>query len=158
MTSDDRTAEDRPPDAVPGDDAQPTNQPIDEQVRTLPLDEGDGAERVLGQENSGPGNMEGGGEWPDPQAPATGPAPGTAEGGAEAIEQRRRRPDAGAPGGTSSQPQQLQDGGENQNVGPARSVDVGSGNQGAIDPPTGFKDVLEADRVAGGSSSVPDEG
>ncbi len=157
MTTDDRTTADRPPDAVPGQDAQPSNQPIDEQVHTVPLDDGDGAERVVGQENTGPGNMDGGGEWPDPEAPARGPAPGTAEGGTEAIEQQRRREASGAPGGTGSQPQQLQDGGENQNVGAARSADVGSGNLEAIDPPTGFKEVLESDRVAGGSSSVPDE-
>ena len=154
MTNDDRT---RPPDSVPGDDAQPSNQPIEEQVRTVPLDEGDGGEAPVVQENTGPGNMDGGGEWPDPDAPARGPAPGTAAGGADAVSQQRRPEEAGEPGGTGTQPQLLQDGGANQNVGPARSSEVDSGNQRAVDPPTGCKDALEDDRVAGGSSSVPDE-
>ena len=116
MTSDDRTTANRPPDAVPGDDAQPSNQPIEEQVRTVPLDEADAPDQVLAQENSGPGNMVGGGEWPDPDAPARGPAPGTARGGAEAIAEQRD-----------------------------------------TDRPAAFKDALEDDRVAGGSSSVPDD-
>ena len=108
MTSDDRT---RPPDAVPGAEPQPSNQPIDEQVRTVTLDETDG-ERVLVQENTGPGNMDGGGEWPDPDAAPRGPAPGTDEGTAPS----------------------------------------------SADRPAGFKDALEDDPVAGGSSSVPEEG
>ena len=31
----------------------------------------------LDQQNVGPGGEEGGGEWPDPETPPTGPAPGT---------------------------------------------------------------------------------
>ena len=85
MTSDERTTADRPPDAVPGDEAQPSNQPIDEQVRTVPLGETEG-EQVLAQENTGPGNMDGGGEWPDPYAPPRGPAPGAAEGQRGAVD------------------------------------------------------------------------
>ena len=158
MTNDDRSAGSRPPDVVPGGDAQPSNQPIDEQVRSVPLDDGDGGERVLAQENTGPANAEGGGEWPDPDAPPRGPAPGTDQAAAIAIEGGRSGAQAGAPGGTSTQPQATQDGRESDNVGPTRSADVGSGDEAAIDPPSGFKEALEEDRVAGGSSSVPDEG
>ncbi len=158
MTNDDRSAASRPPDVVPGEDAQPSNQTIDEQVRTVPLDGEDGAERVLAQENTGWANVEGGGEWPDPDAPPRGPAPGTDDGAAGAIEGRRGGALAGAPGGTRSQPQSTQDGRGNDNVGPARSADVSSGDQEAIDPPSGFREALEENRVAGGSGSVPDEG
>ena len=116
VTTDDRSEGVRPPDAVPGEDAQPSNQPIDEQVRTVPLDDDEGDDRVLPQENAGPGNIEGGGEWPEPDAGAQGPAPGTVEGLGEEIQAGRR------------------------------------GGQGS------FRDVLEDDRVAGGSSSLPEEG
>ena len=39
----------------------------------------DGSEVVIGQTNTGADNMEGGGEWPDPDAAPRGPAPGTAQ-------------------------------------------------------------------------------
>jgi hypothetical protein len=44
-------------------------------VRGAPLDTDDGVE-VPTQQSVGPGNREGGGEWPDPDAPARPPAPG----------------------------------------------------------------------------------
>ena len=57
-------------------DRQPTNEPIEEQVETVPLEDEDG-EYVIRQENVGPeSGMEGGGEWPDPAEPPRGPAPG----------------------------------------------------------------------------------
>jgi hypothetical protein len=61
----------------PGDDEQPTNTPIDEQVVGEPLDE-DGRTRTPAQQNVGPAS-EGSGEWPDPDTPARAPAPGAAD-------------------------------------------------------------------------------
>ena len=46
------------------------------QVESTTLDEDD--ERVIAQQNTGGENMAGGGEWPDPDTPPRGPAPGTA--------------------------------------------------------------------------------
>ena len=66
-----------PPTGVPGDQPQPSNQPIDESTLSVPLETEDGEEVVVGQSNVGYDNMAGGGEWPDPDAPARGPAPGT---------------------------------------------------------------------------------
>ncbi len=74
-TSDDH----QPPDAVPGDEAQPSNQPIDEMVVSEPLDLSDDVDdEVVEQQNVGPGNRRGGGEWPDPAAPPSDAAPGSA--------------------------------------------------------------------------------
>lgn len=67
----------RPPDAVPGNRAQPSNQPIDQSTQTEPLDLGEGDDVVIEQENVGRRNMEGGGEWPDPDAPSSDAAPGS---------------------------------------------------------------------------------
>lgn len=67
----------RPPDAVPGDRAQPSNQPIDQSTQSEPLDLAEGDDVVIEQENVGRPNMEGGGEWPDPQAPPSDSAPGS---------------------------------------------------------------------------------
>ena len=73
----DRPADQRPPDAVPGDRAQPSNQPIDEMAVSEPLDLHEGDDEVVGQQNVGPGNMRGGGEWPDPDTPPSDAAPGS---------------------------------------------------------------------------------
>lgn len=69
--------EQRPPDAVPGDRAQPSNQPIDQSTQSEPLDLDEGDDVVVEQENVGRGNMEGGGEWPDPDALPVDAAPGS---------------------------------------------------------------------------------
>lgn len=82
----------RPPDVVPGQRPQPSNQPIEEQVHTEPLDMDEGADRVVGQTAAGRPTVEGGGEWPDPDAEPRGPAPGTDPALREEIEQRRRQP------------------------------------------------------------------
>lgn len=82
----------RPPDVVPGDGVQPSNQPIDEQVRTEALDLDEGPDRVIAQSAGGPANIEGGGEWPDPDAEPTGPAPGTDPDLRAEIEEQRRQP------------------------------------------------------------------
>lgn len=71
-----RSGEGGPPNVVPGGAPQPSNQPIDESVVSEPLETEDGEEIVVGQENTGRRNMEGGGEWPDPDAAPRGPAPG----------------------------------------------------------------------------------
>ena len=44
----------------------------------LPTNVGDGADKVIAQQNQSPEVGAGGGEWPSPDAPPTGPAPGTA--------------------------------------------------------------------------------
>ncbi len=49
-----------------------------EPVRGEPLETDDGVE-VPAQQPSGPGNREGGGEWPDPHTPPRAPAPGAVE-------------------------------------------------------------------------------
>jgi len=46
---------------------------------TVPLEDEDGNEYVIQQQNVGPDNMEGGGERPDPDTPPRAPAPGAAE-------------------------------------------------------------------------------
>ena len=76
-------------------------------------DDDDVNEVDLEQQPVGPGGEAGGGEWPDPDTPPTGPAPGTGT-------------------GTGESP---------------RSEDASGGG--------GFKDVLDADPVVGGSGSTP---
>lgn len=73
-----RPADSRPPDAVPGDDPQPSNQPIEEMVNSEALDLGVGPDQVVDQQNVSPGNEQGGGEWPDPTTPPSEAAPGSA--------------------------------------------------------------------------------
>lgn len=84
---DDKPGDQRPPDAVPGDRAQPSNQPIDEMVVSEPLDLSDDPDdEVIEQQNAGPGNRRGGGEWPDPATPPSDAAPGSAGLGPERAE------------------------------------------------------------------------
>ncbi len=49
----------------------------DDRVTSVPLptNVGDGADRVIAQQNQSPEVAAGGGEWPSPHAPPTGPAP-----------------------------------------------------------------------------------
>jgi hypothetical protein len=122
--------EERSPEERP----QPSNAPIDEEVHSTPIGEHD---RVVPQENVGRTNMEGSGEWPSPQTPPTGSAPGEAAPGPAPGD-----PNSGT--GTDTQGDLLQDGRSGGTPGPARA---GEG-------PTGFKEVLDADPVTGGSSSV----
>jgi hypothetical protein len=51
--------------------------PHDDKVRSVPLPTEDG-DVVVAQENMNPKVSMGGGEWPDPDSPPTGPAPGVA--------------------------------------------------------------------------------
>jgi hypothetical protein len=80
----------QPPDLVPGDSAQPSNQPIDEEVVSVPLDTGEGDEVVVAQENTGWPNIEGSGEWPETGAPPRGPAPGSDDDLRRELEERRK--------------------------------------------------------------------
>jgi len=86
---------------------------VEKRARSVPLPTEDDGERVIAQQNAGPDPEAGGGEWPSPQAPATGPAPGTTPEGSQAASRRAQAPS------------------------------------------TSFSDVLDADPVAGGSSSAP---
>jgi hypothetical protein len=70
-------------------DRQPDNQPIAEEAVSDEVGSGDDA-RVVAQENVGPGNMEGGGEWPDPDTPPSPEARGSDPADREAIERARR--------------------------------------------------------------------
>ena len=60
--------------------AAPEDQPEDQAkpVRGEILDTPDGTD-VPAQQNMGPGNRRGGGEWPDPHAEPQPPAPGAAD-------------------------------------------------------------------------------
>ena len=60
--------------------AAPENEPEDQPkpVRGEVLETPDGTD-VPAQQNMGPGNRRGGGEWPDPHAEPQPPAPGAAE-------------------------------------------------------------------------------
>ena len=140
--------------AVPGDEPQPANVVIDDEVVSEPV-AGPDEDQPIEQTNVGRENMAGTGEWPDPDAPPTGPAPGTAPGGQEAIEARRAA--TSHPDGTSSSmPSTKQDATPGTSTGEARSSDSEDGLEREIDPPSGFKEVLEADPEVGGSSSIGD--
>jgi len=80
-------ATERPVAAFPGGEGQPGMDPGDEQVTSEPLDTGraDGRDETIRQQNVGPGSQLGGGEFPDPAAPARDPAPG-ASGDDEGID------------------------------------------------------------------------
>jgi hypothetical protein len=139
---------------VPGDDPQPGNVAIDEEAVSEPV-AGPDEDQPIEQTNVGRENMAGTGEWPDPDAPPTGPAPGTAPGRQEEIEARRAITTEPA-GTSSSMPGSKQDGTAGTSTGETRSSDTDRGLATEIDPPTGFKEVLEADPETGGSSSIGD--
>jgi hypothetical protein len=65
------------PDGVPRDDTadEPEASPDERLYSTVPLETEHG-EVVIRQQNVGADNMEGGGEWPDPETPPRPPAPG----------------------------------------------------------------------------------
>ena len=121
--------DDRPPHAVPGDHVQPSNRPIDEEAVSVELEGDDGETGRIAQEPSGPDVERGGGEWPAPGTPPSGPAPGAAG----------VTPDRGAPR-------------------PVASNTTSGDLSDEIDPPEGFKDVLDADRERGGSATTRDDG
>ena len=53
-------------------------EPDERMYTSEPLEGEDGREYVIRQQNVGPGNELGGGEWPDPDTPPRAPAPGAA--------------------------------------------------------------------------------
>ena len=120
--------QDRPPDAVPGDDAQPSNRPIDEEAISTDLDAGEGGPGRIAQEPVGPRNERGGGEFPPTDASARGPSPGAA-----GITPER------GPGK------------------PVASNETSGDLADDIDPPEHFKDVLNVDPDRFGSSTTPDD-
>ncbi|MEY2476398.1 MAG: hypothetical protein QOG87_1713 [Actinomycetota bacterium] len=61
----------------------------DDTVRSDVLRDEDDEPYVVEQEAAGVDNVKGGGEWPDPDAPAEAPAPGSDPAEGEAIEARR---------------------------------------------------------------------
>ena len=61
-----------PPAWNAGTDARPEPEPSDEKLYTSePLEKDDGETYVIRQQNVGPGNEFGGGEWPSPETPPT---------------------------------------------------------------------------------------
>lgn len=76
-------------------------------------------ENTLQQQNVGPGNERGSGEWPDPDSPPEDVAPGTDPVRRQLMERERG---AGAPSSHADE---------------------------------GLKETLNADRIKGGSSSIP---
>jgi hypothetical protein len=80
----------RPPDLVPGDSRQPSNQPIEDESRSCVLHDADDASYVVEQQTVGAPDVGGGGEWPDPDAPPRAPAPGSDPQEAAAIAAERR--------------------------------------------------------------------
>lgn len=61
---------------MPGGPRQPTDEPIDQSVESVPLEDDEGNVEPIRQQNVGPAAEEGSGEWPDPATPPRGPAPG----------------------------------------------------------------------------------
>jgi len=55
----------------------PLDDPEAPLYSTVPLEAEDGSTYVIRQQNVGPDNELGGGEWPDPQTPSRAPAPGS---------------------------------------------------------------------------------
>jgi hypothetical protein len=103
---------------------------------------------IVEQQAVGADNVKGGGEWPDPDAPAEAPAPGSDPVEAEAIAEERKVDRA------KSNAEQL--GQEKPADEVARVADTGEGLAGEIDTTRPLKTVLEADPVRGGSKSTPD--
>ena len=61
-----------------GEDDERDDDPEADPYSTVPLEDEHGETYVIRQQNVGPGNEEGGGEWPDPDTPPRSPAPGAA--------------------------------------------------------------------------------
>ena len=68
----------------------------DETVSSGVLRDEQGEPVVVEQQAVGADNVKGGGEWPDPDAPAEAPAPGSEPAEGQAIEARRRASADGA--------------------------------------------------------------
>jgi hypothetical protein len=60
-------------------------------------------------------------------------------------------------GTTAARPGEKQTGTPGGDEGPGRSTETDEGLEADIDPPEQFKEVLETDPVAGGSSAIGEE-
>jgi hypothetical protein len=67
-----------PDDRTPGDVLPIDEDPEAPLYTSTELEDEDGEPYVIQQQNVGPGNELGGGEWPDPDTPPKSPAPGSA--------------------------------------------------------------------------------
>jgi hypothetical protein len=68
-----------PADERPSRDVPPIeDDPEARLYTTTELEDEDGEPYVIQQQNVGPDNERGGGEWPDPDTPPQAPAPGAA--------------------------------------------------------------------------------
>ncbi len=107
------------------------------------------------QNAAGADNLQGSGEFPPPDAPPTGPAPGTDEERRQEIEESRQG-DPMDRSGSSSAEEVDQTGVARTATGPARVTEAAEDDAGKhISPPEGFKEALERDPVVGGSGSAP---
>ena len=133
--------------------------PHQDKVETvaLPADEADGADQVITQENQNPEVALGGGEWPSPDTPPSGPSPGGTPDEDTGSMRPPGQPIGGPPPGSETEPQLQQDGRAAGDHGAARAGDaaLSGGDEPGEFPP--IKDVLENDPVTAGSQSVPDD-
>ena len=67
----------REPPRADEDDENEADDPEARLYSTVPLEAEDGSTYVIQQQNVGPDNELGGGEWPDPHTPPKPPAPGS---------------------------------------------------------------------------------
>lgn len=67
--------DDRPP-TPPHDDPRTDDDPMSDTVRSSVLEDEEGDEYVVDQQNAGPSNTKGGDEFPSPSTPPEAPAPG----------------------------------------------------------------------------------
>ena len=75
----DRDAHDERPDGSSEDAVPPIEDDPEARLYTsTELEDEDGEPYVIQQQNVGPGQERGGGEWPDPHTPPQAPAPGSA--------------------------------------------------------------------------------
>ena len=66
--------------AATGSVQPPEDDPLEDQVQSAVLEDEEGDEYVVDQQNLGAeSETDGGGEWPDPDAEPEAPAPGAAE-------------------------------------------------------------------------------
>lgn len=112
----------------------------------MPDDQEDAA--AIEQQAVGVDNVKGGGEWPDPDAPAEAPAPGSDPAEGEAIAEERKVDRARSNAAQLGQDKDPDD--------VARVADTQQGLAGEIGNAVPLKTVLEADPVRGGSKSTPD--
>ena len=107
------------------------------------------------QPEAGVDNLQGSGEFPPPDAPPTGPAPGTDPERREEIEESRQGDPMDRQGsGTADEVDQT--GTERTSTGAARSTEAdGDDASDDVSPPESYKEAIERDPVVGASGSAP---